>query len=133
MYRTTLVLPHIDCACELAAVILLLSEGDNTAMFQIHKKSFFYAQVTWTFNGSPVSDKRFKEDTTNTATTLKLKDTKRTDTGDYTVTVQNELGSCEKTVHVTVIGTYFQMIFCLYCSTMRWADGPGGSERLGRG
>lgn len=60
--------------------------------------------MTWTYNGSPVSDSRFKENTTPTSTSLKLKDTKRPDTGDYTVTVENELGSCEKTVHVTVIG-----------------------------
>ncbi len=61
-------------------------------------------KVTWTLNGKKITEKRIQEDTSYGSTCLKLKDAKRPDSGDYKVTVVNDLGSIEKAIHVTVIG-----------------------------
>lgn len=39
-------------------------------------------------------------------TCIRMKALKRTDTGDYTLIMQNDYGKCTRTYHVTVLGKY---------------------------
>ena len=62
--------------------------------------------VTWTYNEGKLPDaKRTKDETIIGMTSLTLAKVVRGDTGDYTVTLENDSGSNTITVKVTVVGT----------------------------
>jgi len=62
--------------------------------------------VRWFFNGKdiPPGDKRFEADCCDHVTSLKMKNVRRSDTGIYTVDLQNVLGTDNTDIEVVVAG-----------------------------
>ena len=63
-------------------------------------------KVTWTLNGSAITEKRIKEETIRGMTCLTVSKSKREDSGDYHVAIENELGSINTTIKLIVLGMY---------------------------
>ncbi|KAL3123332.1 hypothetical protein niasHT_006030 [Heterodera trifolii] len=63
--------------------------------------------VTWEVNGKPLienSDGRVKMDTKKGQTVLEIEDAKRSDSGKFTIKLNNKSGECASTANVKVVG-----------------------------
>lgn len=69
-------------------------------------------KVTWTFNGGKLPDpKRFQTTTISCLSTLSMAKVVRKDAGKYVVTVENELGKCDYTINLIVLGMIISSLF----------------------
>ena len=65
-------------------------------------------KVTWMVGGQPLRDvRRVRVETIYNLTTLVISRAERSDAGTYTLTLENQLGSSNLTVQVSVLGTTF--------------------------
>ena len=68
-------------------------------------------KVTWQFNDGPIMVDNITEETIRNMTCIRMKNVKRSDGGDYSVTLENKSGKCTMTVKVIVIGKYMVFMF----------------------
>ena len=77
-------------------------------------------KAAWTFNSGRYNDtKRFKDETIIGMTSLQMSKVVRKDTGKYKVKLSNEHGSCEYTLHLTVLGKESVHILLQYTTSKR--------------
>ena len=85
---------------------VILKAGQSTA-FEIPFKGNPQPKVTWTYNGEALpQEKRIESETIYNMTTLRLGKVKRSDTGNYTLTLDNSAGKVSITIKLTVMGMY---------------------------
>lgn len=60
--------------------------------------------VTWSINGKPAVSKRMEITSTASQTTLDIVNSERSDSGKYTLTLQNTSGVVSASANVTVMG-----------------------------
>ena len=83
-----------------------LKTGD-THSIQIPFSAYPMPKVSWKFKGGKLPDpRRFTEETIIGLITLRLSKVQRTDSGDYTLHVENEFGSTSCKVKVIVTGKH---------------------------
>lgn len=72
--------------------------------------------ATWRFNDKQLPDPlRIKEETIYNMTTLRISKAKRSDSGTYSLLLQNEHGQASVSVKVKVIGKFSRHYFLLHC------------------
>ncbi|KAJ8319891.1 hypothetical protein KUTeg_001478 [Tegillarca granosa] len=82
---------------------LTLNAGQSTA-FEIPFKGNPQPKVVWTINNEDIpEDKRIEVETINNFTTMRLFKVKRSDQGDYTLTLENPAGKVSITIKLTVL------------------------------
>lgn len=85
---------------------VVLKAGQSTA-FEISFKGNPQPKATWTYNNEPLpQEKRIESETIYNMTTLRLGKVKRSDTGNYTLTLDNSAGKVSITIKLTVLGMY---------------------------
>lgn len=85
---------------------VVLKAGQSTA-FEIPFKGNPQPKATWTCNNEPLpQEKRIESETIYNMTTLRLGKVKRSDTGNYTLTLDNSAGKVSITIKLTVLGMY---------------------------
>lgn len=83
---------------------VVLKAGQSMA-FEIPFKGNPQPKVTWTYNDEPLpQEKRIESETIYNMTTLRLGKVKRSDTGNYTLTLENSAGKVSITIKLTVLG-----------------------------
>lgn len=83
---------------------IYLYAGQSTA-FEVPFSSNPQPTVVWTFNDGELPDKkRMESETIYNMTTIRMSHVKRTDTGNYTVTLQNDNGKATITIKLVVLG-----------------------------
>lgn len=82
---------------------VVLKAGQSTA-FEIPFKGNPQPKATWTYNNEPLpQEKRIESETIYNMTTLRLGKVKRSDTGNYTLTLDNSAGKVSITIKLTVL------------------------------
>ena len=83
---------------------MTLKAGQSTAI-EIPCSGYPQPKVTWQYNKTKLPDvKRIREETIIGMTSLTLAKVIRTDSGSYTVTLENEFGQASFTVKLIVLG-----------------------------
>lgn len=82
---------------------VVLKAGQMT-IFEVPFSGWPVPVVTWMFNGAPlVTDKRVYEETISGISCIHVKNSKRTDTGIYSVEITNDLGTVSADIDLLVI------------------------------
>ena len=90
-----------------------LKRGQSTA-FEIPFKGNPQPSVKWTYNEAELPDiKRMEVETIRNMTTVRLAKVIRTDTGEYTLTLENNVGKATLTIKLNVLG---ELSFFKLCS-----------------
>jgi len=83
---------------------LTLPVGSSTAV-EVPFAASPTPKVTWTYNGGKLPDpRRFKTETITCMTSMTMAKLVRKDAGTFVVVVENELGKCELTINLIVLG-----------------------------
>lgn len=88
---------------------IILKAGSSTAI-EIPFVGCPQPSATWQFKGGKLPDpKRFKVDTIANMTSMTLAKAVRSDSGKYTINLQNEFGKANVTIEVVVLGRLFYL------------------------
>ena len=84
--------------------VITLKRGQSTA-FEIPFKGQPQPSVKWTYNDGELPDKkRMEVETIRNMTTVRLAKVVRSDTGEYTLTLENTVGKATLTIKMNVLG-----------------------------
>ena len=84
--------------------VVTLKRGQSTA-FEIPFKGNPQPSVKWTYNEGDLPDKkRMEVQTIHNMTTVRLAKVVRSDTGEYTLTLENPVGKATLTIKMNVLG-----------------------------
>ena len=88
---------------------VILKTGQST-VFEVPFKANPQPKVTWAFNsGTMLEDKHIEVETIKNLTCVRLLKVHRSDTGEYTLTLENASGKATMTIKLKVLGK------CLLC------------------
>ena len=86
-------------------------KAGETHSIQVPFSAYPMPKVSWKFKGGRLPDaRRFMEETIIGLITLRLSKVQRTDSGDYTLHVENEFGSTSCKVKVVVTGEHSEYL-----------------------
>ncbi|ELU18621.1 hypothetical protein CAPTEDRAFT_119763, partial [Capitella teleta] len=115
----------------------LVLKAGSAAAIEIPYSGCPQPKATWNYKSGKLPDaKRFKTDIIKTMTSMTIAKTQRSDSGKYTLLLENEYGSATFTIEVIVLGMISSKCFTFRCDInydliyrQTWSSAEPQSER----